>query len=113
MDTVTDQLIVENKDGVGRITFDNQQRRNALTYEMWSGLPIVLADFAADDAVRVIVLAGAGGKAFSAGADISEFPRVRANAAQARDYGAVVAGTLEALRDCVHPTVAAIQGDPI
>ena len=77
METVTDQLIIDKKDGVGRITFDNQARRNALTYEMWCGLPVVLEDFEKDDSVRVIVLAGAGGKAFSAGADISEFAKKR------------------------------------
>ncbi|MBT3307814.1 MAG: enoyl-CoA hydratase, partial [Alphaproteobacteria bacterium] len=66
MQDVTDQLIIDKQDGVGRITFDNQDRRNALTYEMWCGLPIVLENFANDDSVRVIVLAGAGGKAFSA-----------------------------------------------
>ena len=79
MVSVTDQLIVDKKDGVGRITFDNQGKRNALTYEMWQGLPVVLDDFAADSAVRVIVLAGAGGKAFSAGADISQFEKQRSS----------------------------------
>ena len=76
---VTDQLIVEKKDGVGRITFDNQAKRNALTYEMWQGLPVVLDDFASDSAVRVIVLSGAGGKAFVSGADISEFEERRSS----------------------------------
>ena len=45
MDPVTDQLIVEGEGGIGRITFDNQAKRNALTYEMWTGLPAVLGDF--------------------------------------------------------------------
>ncbi len=60
MVSVTDQLIVEKKDGVGRITFDNQAKRNALTYELCQGLPVVLDYFASNDGIWVIVLSGAG-----------------------------------------------------
>jgi len=64
----------------------------------------------ADTNVRCVVVRGAGTEAFSAGADIAEFPRLRASAAQARDYGAVVTRALEALGACPHPMVAAIRG---
>jgi enoyl-CoA hydratase/carnithine racemase len=108
--SVTEKLIVEKKDGVGRIVFDNQKRRNALTYEMWAGLPIVLKDFADDDDVRVIVLAGAGGKAFSAGADISEFEKQRGSADAIEVYNAAVAEATNALVATRKPMIAKIDG---
>jgi len=110
MDKVTDQLIVAKQDGVGRITFDNQARRNALTYEMWQGLPVVLDDFAADDDVRVIVLAGAGGKAFSAGADISEFAKNRSSEDAVEIYNLAVAEATNALVGAKKPMIAEIEG---
>jgi enoyl-CoA hydratase/carnithine racemase len=109
-DSVTKQLIVAKKDGVGRITFDNQEKRNALTYEMWQGLPTVLNDFAADPAVRVIVLAGAGGKAFSAGADISQFEKQRSSENAIEVYNAAVAAATNALVATRKPLIARIDG---
>ncbi|MFQ5765930.1 MAG: enoyl-CoA hydratase-related protein, partial [Rhodospirillales bacterium] len=110
MDAVTEQLVVAKEDGVGRITFDNQARRNALTYEMWSGLPAVLADFAADDAVRVIVLAGAGGEAFSAGADISEFEKRRGTEDAIQAYSEATSAATSALVGAKKPMIARIDG---
>ena len=110
MVTVTDQLIVEKKDGVGRITFDNQAKRNALTYEMWQGLPVVLDDFAEDEGVRVIVLAGAGGKAFSAGADISQFEKQRSSEDAIAVYDHAVAEATNALVGARKPLIARIDG---
>ena len=110
MDTITDQLIIDKKDGVGRITFDNQARRNALTYEMWEGIPIVMADFAEDDGVRVIVLSGAGGKAFSAGADISEFAKKRSGEEAVAVYNEAVSKATDALIDARKPLLAKIDG---
>ncbi|MBL6947317.1 MAG: enoyl-CoA hydratase/isomerase family protein [Rhodospirillales bacterium] len=110
MQDVTDQLIIEKKDGVGRITFDNQERRNALTYEMWCGIPVVLDDFAKDDGVRVIVLAGAGGKAFSAGADISQFAKKRSSEDAVAIYNEAVAEATHALVGAKKPVIAQIDG---
>ena len=110
MDTITDQLIIDKKDGVGRITFDNQARRNALTYEMWQGIPIVMADFAEDDGVRVIVLSGSGGKAFSAGADISEFAKKRSGEEAVAVYNEAVSKATDALIDARKPLLAKIDG---
>ncbi len=107
---VTDQLIVEKKDCVGRITFDNQAKRNALTYEMWQGLPVVLEDFASDSAVRVIVLSGAGGKAFSAGADISQFEKQRSSEDTIAVYDQAVAEATNALVGARKPLIARIDG---
>ena len=110
MQNITDQLIIDRLDGVGRITFNNQERLNALTYEMWRGLPVVLDDFAGDDAVRVIVLAGAGGKAFSAGADISEFGKIRSTEDAVAVYEEAVAVATHALAGAKKPMIAQIDG---
>ncbi len=110
MQDITDQLIIDRKDGVGRITFDNPERRNALTYEMWRGLPVVLDDFEGDDAVRVIVLSGAGGKAFSAGADISEFAKIRSTEDSIAVYSEAVTEANHALFGAKKPVIAQIEG---
>jgi enoyl-CoA hydratase/carnithine racemase len=69
-----------------------------------------MGELSADDSLRCVVLRGAGDKAFSAGADISEFDTVRRSAAAAKEYGALVARALDALSGCRHPTVAMIRG---
>ncbi len=95
---------------VATIILNNPAKMNAVTLEGWAELGRVMKALSADTSLRCVVLRGAGERAFSAGADISEFTLVRANAVQAREYGAVVAEGLSALRNCIHPTVAAIQG---
>jgi len=110
MENVTDQLIVEKADGVGRIAFNNPDRRNALTFEMWQGLPIVLADFMGDPAVRVIVVNGHGGQAFSAGADISQFEKQRSTEDAVAVYNEAVAVASDALANSAKPTIAKIEG---
>ena len=110
MQDITEQLIIDRLDGVGRITFDNPERRNALTYEMWRGLPVVLDNFESDDTVRVIVLAGAGGKAFSAGADISEFAKIRSTEDAVAVYSEAVTEATHALFGARKPMIAQIEG---
>jgi enoyl-CoA hydratase len=92
------------------VVINNPSKMNAVSLEGWSELGRLLRALSADKSLRCVILRGAGKRAFSAGADISEFLRVRANAAQAESYGAVVAEGLAALRECIHPTLAAIQG---
>jgi enoyl-CoA hydratase/carnithine racemase len=77
---------------------------------MWRELKSLFEGFDRDESLRCIVLGGAGGKAFSVGADIAEFPTVRANAAQAREYAKLAHGAMEAMAGCRHPVIAAIQG---
>jgi enoyl-CoA hydratase/carnithine racemase len=76
---------------------------------MWLGLPAALAALAADSAVRVVVLRGAGGD-FAAGADIAEFDTVYASREAATDYAAAMAGAMDALLACPKPVIAAIEG---
>ena len=71
---------VEN--GIGRLTFNNPQRRNAMSLEMWQTTSQTLETFDKDPEVRVIILSGTGGKAFVSGADISKFESERSGVEQ-------------------------------
>src|SRR4029078_1336289 len=75
--TQTDKMLSRKEGGVGYIIFNNPERHNAVSLEMWNAASAILADFASDNAIRVVVLTGAGGKAFVSGADISKFESER------------------------------------
>jgi len=107
---MTDAVLVSRDTDVATVTLNRPERLNALDKSMWMRLGAAMRELDSDDALRCIVLRGAGGKAFAAGADISEFANERANAAQARRYGEDVAGSMRALTECRHPTVALIEG---
>ena len=77
--TQTDKLLARREAGVGIVTFNNPDRHNAVSLDMWQACTRILEQFAADDGVRVVVLTGAGGKAFVSGADISKFESERAS----------------------------------
>ena len=105
------ELIEATRDGeILTITLNNPDKRNALTMQAWTQLAHTLAQISTDETVRCIVIRGAGDKAFAAGADISEFSVVRANAEQAAEYGKATALALDTLVNCLHPTIALIQG---
>jgi enoyl-CoA hydratase len=104
-------LIAVTKDGrIATVVLNRPDKLNALTKAMWSDLGFAIAALSADDALRCIVLRGAGERAFSPGNDIGEFATERANKAQAIAYGAVMRATAEALAACRHPLVAQIHG---
>jgi len=106
----TEKLIAHVDEGIGWLTFNNPERRNAISLEMWQGLGDVLQAFAQDDGVRVVVVKGAGGKAFASGADISEFDQHRANAEQRKQYGEIAERGRAGLSKLDKPLVAMIQG---
>lgn len=106
----TDGILIEKADGIGRLIFNRPEKHNAISFDMWRGISHAMKDFAADDSVRVVVLSGAGDKAFSAGADISEFADKRADKEGIEEYDQ--AG-LDAHDDLTHidkPTIAMIKG---
>ncbi|CAN7707029.1 enoyl-CoA hydratase-related protein [Pseudorhodoferax sp. LjRoot39] len=103
-------LLLERDQNIATITLNNPAKMNAMDFGMWQGITELLAQTSADDSLRCVVLRGAGGKAFSAGADIEEFTRLRANAAQARDYAQITGRAMQAIRDSRHPTLAVIEG---
>lgn len=92
------------------VVLDNEAKLNAVDLDTWAELGRTMAAIGNNQAIRCVVVRGAGSKAFSAGADIADFPANRANAAQARKYGAVVAEALKAIQECAHPTIAMING---
>jgi enoyl-CoA hydratase len=106
----TDTLLLARKDDIATVTLNRPDRLNALNRGMWQALGDTMRQLSADDSLRCVVLRGAGGKAFAAGADIAEFATERADARQARDYGELIHATMQAVARCKHPTVALIEG---
>jgi len=100
------------RDGVlATVALNNPGKLNALTIAMWRELARVMRDLSADDALRCMVLRGAGDEAFAAGADLEEFVTERATLAQAKTYHhEYVGNVLKAVAECRHPTVALIKG---
>ena len=108
--TQTDKMLSRKEGGVGYLIFNNPERHNAVSLEMWEAASEYLDDFANDPAIRVVVLTGAGGKAFVSGADISKFESERSNEEEQARYNAVVAKANDALYDFPKPTIAMIRG---
>lgn len=104
------RLDIEARGGLLFLRINNPSHRNALTLSMWTALGEQVEAAARDDQVRVIVLQGADDKAFSSGADISEFESLRATAEQIRHYDECVHRAHLALIQSAKPTVAFIQG---
>ncbi len=91
------------------VCLNRPDKRNALTLAMWRDLEQAFTQLEREDGLRCIVVRGTGGN-FAAGADLSEFPALRATADQAEAYGQQMIAALTAIRDCRHPTIAAIEG---
>ena len=105
-----DKLLAHTDGAVGHIVFNNPARHNAVSLDMWQRLQALLRDFAADADVRVLVISGAGGKAFVSGADISKFENERASLEAVKHYNANSALAYDALYHFPKPTIAKIQG---
>jgi len=106
----TDKMMAHVEDGVGWITFNQPKKRNAVSFDMWQAIPEIIKDFAASDDVRVVVLKGAGDKAFVSGADISEFEKVRNTPEQVEVYEAATGAANIALKSLEKPLIAMIRG---
>src|SRR5712672_2912439 len=97
-------------DGVGVITFNNPEKRNAMSLDMWQGLGLALVELRDDPEVRVVILVGAGDKAFVSGADISQFEKTRHNAAASEQYSRRSEAQRALLANYPKPTIACIRG---
>jgi enoyl-CoA hydratase/carnithine racemase len=106
----TSKMIAEKDGAVGRIIFNNPARHNAVSLEMWQAIATIMRDFDDDDRVRVIVVSGAGGKAFVSGADISEFKEKRNSEEAAAEYAKISEAGRKALAETLKPTIAMIRG---
>jgi enoyl-CoA hydratase/carnithine racemase len=106
----TDRMIGRIEGAIGWMTFNNPERRNAVSSDMWTAMGTIMETFEEDPAVRVIVLRGTGDKAFVSGADISQFEKHRSSPETVAQYDAVAGRAQKRLTDCTKPTIAMIQG---
>ncbi|MGH7334742.1 MAG: enoyl-CoA hydratase [Candidatus Rokuibacteriota bacterium] len=106
----TPKLLLEKDGPIGWIIFNQPEKRNAVSQEMWQLMPEYVHDLATDDSIRVVVLRGAGDKAFVAGADISQFKERRRHMADEAEYSRTSARGQEALASLAKPLMAMIHG---
>jgi enoyl-CoA hydratase len=104
------KLRVEKRGAVGWIVFDQPQKKNAINAAMWRGIPEAMGRFDADADVRCVAFRGAGTEAFAAGADISEFEKVRGHNAAVNEYDGLLDRVLHSIQDSRKPSVAMIHG---
>lgn len=108
-DEAAGDLLYGADDAVARVTFNRPQTRNALTFAMYEGLAATCERVNADAAIRALVISGAGGKAFAAGTDISQF-RAFNTSQDPIDYEHRIDRILSSLEACRVPTIASITG---
>ena len=96
--------------GIARLVLHQPARLNAMSFDMWSALPDLVAQAVADERVRALAVEGAGDRAFCAGADISQFGEKRASEEAVAAYEVAVRSGLAALADCEKPTLALVRG---
>ena len=108
-DDVTEELLFDMADGIGRVTFNRPAQRNALTWAMYDGLVDAIGRVDADPSMRALIITGAGEKAFAAGTDIGQF-RSFDSPADAIGYEERIDRVLTILENCRVPTIAAIAG---
>src|SRR5688572_6277657 len=107
----TDNKILSKKSGpIGHLVFNNPEKRNAFSLDMSLAAADVMEDFLADDAIRVIVLSGAGTKAFVSGGDISKFEKARATKEDVANYTKTGERFRNLLKGSAKPTIAMIRG---
>jgi len=107
---VTERIIARREGAIGWLVFNNPERRNAVSLDMWEAIPRVLDDFGADPAIRVVVLTGAGDKAFVSGADISQFEKERSSAEAVKRYDEIGERAQSRLANYEKPLLAMIRG---
>lgn len=107
---MTQNILLEKRDGIATITFNRPERRNAINFHGWQELRRIADELARDNDVRVVVITGSGDKAFSAGADIKDFDEYRYDTATGKVYASVFDGALDAVEAIPKPTISLIKG---
>jgi enoyl-CoA hydratase len=108
--TKTDKMLARKEGNVGYVIFNNPERHNAVSLEMWARTAEILEGFKNDHDVRVVVLTGAGGKSFVSGADISKFESERSSFEGMKTYNEAVARANDGVASFPKPTIAMIKG---
>ncbi len=103
-------VLVQLDGSIATVVLNRPESLNALSELSWRELARIMRELSLLPDLRCIILRGAGDEAFGAGADITEFARVRADAAQGRVYGELIHSTMQAIGECTHPTIAMIRG---
>ena len=106
----TDKMIGRKDGAIGWIIFNNPERHNAVSLDMWEAAHEIADDFEQDDAIRVVIITGAGGKAFVSGADISKFEKERSSEELVARYNEIVEAANARIESLTKPTIAMIQG---
>lgn len=106
----TEKIIAFIEGSKGQIVFNNPERHNAVSLEMWDAVAQALSSFASDDQVRVVILSGTGGKAFVSGADISKFEKERGSKDATEHYNARLKVVYDSIEKYPKPTIAMING---
>jgi len=109
-DNKSDKMLARKDGQVGYVIFNNPERHNAVSLDMWARTAEILDQFARDDEVRVVVITGAGGKSFVSGADISKFESERGSLEATKVYNATVAKANQSIYEFAKPTIAMIRG---
>ena len=104
------KMLSEKQDGIGRMIFNNPERHNAVSLDMWDAVEEILKSFVEDESIRVVVLAGAGGKAFVSGADISKFDSERGSKEAVLNYNKRVGAVYRFVHEFPKPTIAEVNG---
>ena len=110
IDSPTPKMLAEVNDGIGWITFNAPEKRNAMSLDMWQGLGEILSKLQEEKSLRVLILKGAGDAAFVSGADISEFEEKRSSQRDRDAYEAAFDDALDKLANFATPVVAMIRG---
>ena len=103
-------ILVRRDQAVATVTINRPAQRNAISFTMWTQLADLMRDLDADRSVRCVVICGAGGEAFSAGADISDFDQYRSDSTKGRVYNRAVDGLLETVAEIGTPVISMIRG---
>ena len=104
------RLPISEAGSVGLLVFNQPEKRNAMSVEMWDGMVEILEGFAADDSIRCVIMTGAGDKAFVSGADISQFDKQRSNADAQQEYNRLTTAGREKLANFPKPVIGRIRG---
>jgi len=106
----TEKILARTEGAAGHVIFNNPERYNAVSLEMWDAVEVALSAFAKDNQIRVVILSGAGGKAFVSGADISKFEKERGSKEATENYNAHLKVVYELIENYPKPTIAMIDG---
>ena len=102
-------LLVHITNGIATLSLNRPEKKNALTLDMWKKIPVILHELEENSNVKVLIVKGIDDRAFSAGADISEFAEVRSSSNQSKIYDQFVTAAGDALQALPKPTIALVQ----